>query len=383
MVQVLQSNRQKQPSFLQSIAGGLAEGASQAIPEYFKHQAEQKKMQQANAVYKQLTGQDLSGLPPEAQSKLAAQLLQTQGKENLYNKKQDFLSEVFGKTRNKENFSDRIQGNDQQNLGFDPSEMSDADIAMVTSVDPNVGRALSHAKDVGLREKREDKKSIERKEAALRQETLPLKKGIIERADLARESITNKNHLIDLIDSGNIDDPTFAIFAESLPYNLGKRLLSPETVEYKGGLVDEFSDLKNIFKGATRVKEVEIYENKLADLYLTDQQKKAILKSRINTSKIDLIREEAAQEIEEKYPNVSALQFNKKVDELAKPKIDALFNSVWGEQKSILDRAEERKSLPLNINDPEDAEIIKQIYEEAGKNPKKAEELAKKKGYSW
>lgn len=90
MVQVLQSNRQKQPSFLQSIAGGLAEGASQAIPEYFKQQAQQKQMQEANAAYKQLTGHDLSGLPPEAQSKLAAQLLQGN------QKTQEFAAKVQG-----------------------------------------------------------------------------------------------------------------------------------------------------------------------------------------------------------------------------------------------------------------------------------------------
>lgn len=217
----------------------------------------------------------------------------------------------------------------------------------------------------------------------LRKETLPLKQQIIERADASRESIRNKSHLLDIIDRGEIDDPTFAIFAESLPFNLGKRMLSEDTVEYKGGLVDEFSDLKNIFKGATRVKEVEIYENKLADLYLTDSQKKAILKSRINTAKIDLLREEAAAEVEEKHPNLTALQFNKKVEEIAKPKINSLFNAVWDEQKAVFDQAEARKELPLDLNDPQDKEIIKQILLEAGGNYIEAEKLAKKKGYKF
>ena len=215
----------------------------------------------------------------------------------------------------------------------------------------------------------------------LRKETLPLKQELINRANLSRESIRNKSHLIDLIETGNINDPTFAIFAESLPYNLGKRMLSNETVEYKGGLVDEFADLKNIFKGATRVKEVEIYENKLADLYLTDSQKKAILKSRINTAKIDLIREEAAQKVEEKFPNISALQFSRKVDEIAKPQINALFNTIWDEQKSIFDQAESRKGMPLDFDDPDDKQILSQIMKEAGGDRNKAREIAKKKGY--
>ena len=216
----------------------------------------------------------------------------------------------------------------------------------------------------------------------LRKETLPLKQEIINRANLSRESIRNKNHLIEIIDRGNLDDPTFAIFAENLPGGLGKRLLSEDTVEYKGGLVDEFADLKNIFKGATRVKEVEIYEAKLADTYLTDSQKKAILKSRINGSKVDILREEAAQEVEEKYPNITALQFNKKVDEILKPKVDSLFNSVWGDQKSALDQAEASKKIPLDYDDPEGRQIHIQIMKETGGDRSKARDLAKKKGYT-
>ncbi len=216
----------------------------------------------------------------------------------------------------------------------------------------------------------------------MRKETLPLKQEIINRANLSRDSIRNKNHLLEIIDRGDLNDPTYVIFAESLPGGLGKRLLSEDTVEYKGGLVDEFSDLKNIFKGATRVKEIELYENKLADTYLTDSQKKAILKSRINSAKIDLLREEAAAEVEERYPNITALQFNKKVDELVKPKIDSLFNNVWGDQKAALDQAEARKKIPLDYDDPEGKQILDQILKEAGGNRQKARDIAKKKGYT-
>jgi hypothetical protein len=234
-----------------------------------------------------------------------------------------------------------------------------------------------------LKRRQEDNKEVRADIRDRNKEVAPLKKTIIERADAARESIRGKEHLNELIDKGDIDDPYYATFLESLPYNLGKRFMSEDTVEYKGGLVDEFKDLKNTFQGATRVKEIEIYENKLADLYLTDNQKKAILKSRINADKIHLLREEAATEVEEKHPNLSALQFNKKVEETLKPKMNALFNNVWDEQKSILDRAESRKDLPLDLNDPEDAEVVRQILKEAKGNYKEAEKIAKKKGYKF
>ena len=243
-------------------------------------------------------------------------------------------------------------------------------------------REISEPAKVILRKKLEETKEARADIRAAKNETLPLKQEIITRANASRESIRNKEKLIDIIDRGNLDDPTFAAFAELLPFNLGKRLLSEDTVEYKGGLVDEFSDLKNIFKGATRVKEVEIYENKLADIYLTDSQKKAILKSRINTAKIDLLREEAAAEVEEKYPNISALQFNKKVDELLKPKLNDLFDNIWGDQKSIIDQSEARKKIPLDYDDPEGKQILDQILKEAGGNRVRAREIAKKKGYT-
>lgn len=244
-------------------------------------------------------------------------------------------------------------------------------------------REVSEPAKQEIRARQEARKEDRADTRERRKETLPLKENIIARADASRESIRNKTHLIELIDKGNINDPTFAIFAESLPFNLGKRLLSEDTVEYKGGLVDEFADLKNIFKGATRVKEVEIYENKLADIYLNDAQKKAILKSRINTAKVDLIREEAAAEVENMFPNIGALQFNKKVDDIAKPKINALFNTIWDEQKAIIDQAERRKDMPLDINDPDDVIIIDQILKEANGNYLEAEKIAKKKGYKF
>lgn len=313
-----------------------------------------------------------SDLPPALQTEVYKQ-----------NAKNERINSVYGQP------NQQLPSQQKQSVTDEPSNANEMDNTTLRALsDDKLVRYSGHPdKEISEPAKAE----LRRREAVnkeerqdlrdLRKETLPLKQDIIQRADAARESIRNKNHLIDIIDRGNLDDPTYAVLAESLPLNLGKRLLSNDTVEYKGGLVDEFSDLKNIFKGATRVKEVEIYENKLADLYLTDSQKKAILKSRINGSKAELIREKAAQEVEEKFPNITALKFNKKVDELAKPEMDKLFNSVWDEQKSILDQAESRKEVALDPNDPEDYKIMQAILKEAGGTTDKARALAKKKGY--
>jgi len=224
-------------------------------------------------------------------------------------------------------------------------------------------------------------KNTEDKARALRQETLPIRKQLAEKALAASKGIQNKEQLIDLIDKGDINDPTFAALAESLPLNLGKRLLSKDTTEYKAGLVEEFGDLRNIFQGQTRIKEIELLENKIADIYLTDEQKKAVLRSRINALKADMIRAEAAEELENR-PDLGVLQFNSEVEKRAKPRLDALFNQILDEQKSILQNAENRKNVPLDPSDPEDRKIMEQIKKEAGGDKAKAKAIAKKKGYT-
>ena len=236
-------------------------------------------------------------------------------------------------------------------------------------------------------------KKTAKTQSDLSKEVGPLKQKIIERANAARESIANKENLMDLVDKGNLTDPTVAAFLDNLPFNMGKRFLSDDTIEYKGGLVDNFRDLKTIFNGPARVKEIEIMEQKIPDIYLSDSQKKQLLKSRIDVSKVDIAREEAAAEIEEEMPNVSALQFNLELEKRTKEKMDAIGKFVIGEQRAVIDAAERMKSLPLNINDPDQKQIIQQIVLEA--NPgadvtkltdaqiKKSSELAKKKGYHW
>lgn len=220
-------------------------------------------------------------------------------------------------------------------------------------------------------------------ESEIRKEVAPIKKEIADRAQSARIGIENKERLLNLIDQGNLDDPTWASLAYNMPLDLGKRLLSPDTVEYKAGLIEEFGDLRKLFQGQTRVKELEILEDKLADVYLTDEQKKRILKSRINALQGDIIREDAAEKIESSQPGLGVLQFRKAVEKEAKPQLDKLFDRIIDEQKFVMDQAEKKKDLPLNPNDSEDLLIMQQILREAGGNKKAAWKLAEKKGYSF
>ncbi len=389
MVQIIKERRPQSTSerFANAFTG-LGQSLSQDIPQHMMERENKRlsedRYQKENKAFQSLTGMDISDIRDEKMREKALELsLQGKNKESALKQKQDFLKTIFGGQENKGNgsnlSSESTSGLSEGN--FDPSKITDAQIVQATALDPTIGRSLQQAKDVALREKREDTKSNERKVENLRKETLPIRKEISDRAESARRSIENKQKQIELIDSGKIDDPTYATLLEAIPMHLGQRFLSPETVEYKAGLVQGYGDLKNIFSGATRVKEVEILEKKIADLYLTDQQKKSILKSSIDTQKADIIREEAASELEGK--PLSLLQYRKEVERIAKPKLDALFNKILDEQSAIIKDAENSKKLALDDSDPSDAQIIDQILQEAGGDWRKAEKLAKQKGYKF
>jgi|SRR5271166_1129977 len=370
MVQILPRN----PSFGEALGRGLGGGVSQGLEEAFKLAMQQKEYQRqfSEKLGLQAAKQESDIGKIDYQERLKHQL-----KQQLQQEKQTYLNEILGGKSSKTGEGTE----DQRSSEFDPTNISDEDIARITAQDANIGRSLQHSKDVGLREKREETKLKQKKQEILRKETLPIRSQISERADSARRGIENKEKQISLIETGNINDPTYATILEALPLKFGERFLSPETVQYKAGLVQGYGDLKNIFSGATRVKEVEILEQKIPDLYLTDQQKKAILKSSIDAQKVDILREEAAAEIEAEGKDIGVLQFRKEVEKRAKPKLDALFNKILDEQKSIIKDAENRKKIPLDPTDPEDKQIALQIMQEAGGNRTKARELAKKKGY--
>lgn len=394
MVQVIGAGTPRGQSFGQRLGAGVGKGLESGQKMYQQHQ-ERQAMKELGIP---------ENLPPELQKALLTENLKAQSKEKLLKQKGEMLG--FGGTPKGVGMGEKLQEGEPSQQERDPVSYSDDEIARMTLIDRDYGHAMQHAKDVALREKSsaetrklerekfEHRKSTEsekektRKLEILKKETEPVRKEISDRAELARRGIENKEKLIEIINSGNIDDPTYAAFLEALPGNIGKRFLSPETVEYKAALVQNFSDLKTLFTGATRVKEIEILEGKIPDIYLTDQQKKQILMSSIEGHKADLLKEEAAEELEAEVESgkrnpMGLIQYRKTIDDKLKPKLDALANRVIDQQKAIIKDAENRKKIALNPKDPEDLEIIDQILKEAGGDYKAAEKLAKKKGYAF
>jgi hypothetical protein len=392
-IQVITPTQPKKLSFTERLSEGLGRGL-EAAQQYSQQQQQMQQRQQA--AQKLGIDPDVFKLPEQAQAEYFKNAFSKEKGITPLQQSQLLLNE------------EKLKGLQSQQKLFDkmnpPEEYIENEVAEEISK-PKKGKGLSQVSDDILRQiaafkgqpgeagirgnmaqaeldaRMSKQTASEKQKLALRQETLPIRTEIAKKAMAATQGIQNKQQLMNLIEKGNIDDPTYAALAESLPLNLGKRMLSNDTIEYKAGMIEEFGDLKNIFPGQVRVKEIELLEQKMADLYLTDDQKKAILRSRINALKADEIRAEVAQEIENE--PLGILQFQNELEKRSKPRLEAIFNQILDEQKSIIQNAENRKKVPLDPKDPEDYKIMQQIKKEAGGDKAKAQKIAREKGYTW
>jgi hypothetical protein len=155
MVQVLQP-REKGPSFAQKVASGLVQGGMQEYDKYQALKQQNQQMQRENESAKKL-GIDLSGITdPQTRQKLLIESLKGQQKNQLMGQKQDFLGKLFNNGP-QENQQSPDQGMQTGNQGFDPSNVSDEDIARATAMDPTLGRELRAAKNAAQKKKIADR----------------------------------------------------------------------------------------------------------------------------------------------------------------------------------------------------------------------------------
>lgn len=172
MVQILPAN--PKISFSQKLGNAVGE-TIQGLGEIYSQSQAQERMQQENESAKRM-GIDLSGItdPKLRQSYVASalqganqrelEMIRQQGKQRELEQRQDFISQLFG-GKKAENEQAQDSENPVQSLsGYDPSRISDEEIAMATAIDPNMGRLLQAQKDVGLREKRAQRDFELRKE---------------------------------------------------------------------------------------------------------------------------------------------------------------------------------------------------------------------------
>jgi len=170
MVQVLAA-AQRKPSFGERLSAGVGRGLEVGQQLMDQHK-QQEQLENARTRLSQLTGFDLTGFSPEmldevgkqyfhGQNQMALEELKQQGKSGLMQEKQDFLSRLFGGSQQ----SSKSIAQDNENLqgNYNPAEISDADIAQATAMDPTLGRELRAAKDAAVKERRFEREFEEKK----------------------------------------------------------------------------------------------------------------------------------------------------------------------------------------------------------------------------
>lgn len=217
-MQVLPAVQRK--SFGDRLNEGIGRGIDtlQEFKEMADKEAKQKKFaDEIKRIYKI----DVSGMSPEGAEKMGIEAYKQMAKQGRMDKTQEFLSGVFGGKSgetNQENAPLNPAKDSIPQQGFDFSQISDEDIAIASSLDPNLGRSLQHSKDVALREKREQE-NIKRTEFKdERAYHTQFSKPAVERANTLRNALPKQeaalNYARQAIESGEVGAFTMNHLAE-------------------------------------------------------------------------------------------------------------------------------------------------------------------------
>lgn len=332
MVQILEANPTKRPSFLDSLFGGMARGVEPAAESYFQNKAAQSKTALQNEALKKAGFGDLIGLPEKVQQAVITEKLKGQRKQEELSQLNEALGFNQGKTRTKSIGEQLVKGEptEEESRFYTPEQK-----ALIAQIKPAVERSLSHSEDVERREETAKRQMEQKENLERRKETLPLRKEYADKAKFAKQAIENKKGSLALLKTGKVDDPFVVEMTKFLPGAIGNKLLSPETNIYRAGLFDEFGVLRSMFPGSTRVKEIELLEDKLATLDKSQEAKEELLETGIIKSERDIILAKAARQVEKENPNATYLELEEEVQNRAKPELEKLFNRLMDKYEDI------------------------------------------------
>lgn len=161
MVQIIPNNQKR--SFGEQVLGGLNE-AVPGLQQYAQKQESLNDQKRENQQLSKLIGLDISQInDPKIKQTVVSEMLRSKGKEKLMGQKEQFLNQILGQGKGQKPSPNQQEQPEMQQEGFDASKLTDSQIAQATSLDPNLGRVLQHAKDVSLREQRENRNYNEAK----------------------------------------------------------------------------------------------------------------------------------------------------------------------------------------------------------------------------
>lgn len=343
MVQIIESN--KRPSFGQKFSNAVGAGLQGANQLYQQHQG-QLQQQQAAKTAKEQFGLDISGFDPETQKALLVEAFKQQGQQGILGQKQEFLNKLFGNVGQQPD-----QDQQQQNKQFDPSQLSDAQIAQVTAMDPNVGRALSHAKDVALRDKRsqeelEFKKMKEspehRRETQLESSQAQADVKYNQTLQEASKQHELKEQTLDRLEALNKKGVTGRPYEKLLEKMGLVNLTSEGRREFSADVKNLITDIRSILGGQFSAFEFQTILNAYPSADFSKGANEAIIKNLKDFQDIKKKEVEFAQEIKKQNKGKIPFDFqalvNEKVREYAAtklPEIKANAQKIMNEEYGI------------------------------------------------
>lgn len=207
MVQIL-SAPQRKPTFGERLSTGVGRGLDIGS-QIMGQEAQKKQLENTRKQLSSLTGHDLTDFTPEMlqevgklyfqrENQLDLEKLKQGGKQSIQQEKQNFLSQLFGgkneleegKEFSNQNQNNPLRQNTNQGMeNFDPSKISDEDIARATSIDRDLGRELRYAKDSAFQQKRHKEDLQQRDKEFTRKEETEISKPVLIEMNQVRKNI--------------------------------------------------------------------------------------------------------------------------------------------------------------------------------------------------
>lgn len=229
---------EKKPSFSQRLNAGIGRGLEFGQQLMNKKQA-QEQMQAENEAAKRM-GIDLSGIQDPKMRQEALKIgLEGSQQQQLLQQKQGFLGNLFGGQEKTQQ-----QPGQMHQQGFDASSIPDEVIAQASAVDPNIGRALMHAKDVSLREKRESPEMKREQQIASSQAQADVKYN--QELQSAEKQHKLKSQSLDRLEKLNLKGVTGKPFEKILEKSGLINLTSEGRREFAADVKNLITDIRSI-----------------------------------------------------------------------------------------------------------------------------------------
>lgn len=169
-------------------------------------------------------------------------------------------------------------------------------------------------------------KQFDAKEKALAfKETKPERIQISDRARGARTNMARLTKMEQLNNKGNLNSPLYLEGLKTFGIDIDA-LKTPDTQEFNKLSIDFLSDANKVFGGRVTNYDAQTWLKRIPSLMQSKEGRQQVIQDLRVFEKAALIDEQAAKEVLKRNKGVPPLDFRERVDELAAPKVEKLYN---------------------------------------------------------